>query len=118
VRWARSASAGAIDVGVELLSHGAQAATVVFEASGSRAAVPALRLPPLTSHRPHPCIMLPPGEANGRDLLIAHNSGGRYRLGDARLSDLDLQTQAFELFEIEEMSANTNGGRSDPASRP
>lgn len=119
VRWARSASAGAIDVGVELLSHGAQAATVVFEASRSRAAVPALRLPPLTSHRPHPCIMLPPGEANGRDLLIAHNSGGRYRLGDARLSDLDLQTQAFELFEIEEMSANTSsGGRSDPASRP
>lgn len=106
VRWARSASAGAIDVGVELLSHGAQAAKVVFATAPSRGGVHALRLPPLTSRRPRAGIMLPPGEsAPGRDVVVAHLSGSRYRLVEARISDLDLQTQSFELFELDESGA-------------
>ena len=39
--------------------------------------------------------MLASGEVRGRELLIAHMSGPGCRLGEARLSDLDLQTQAF-----------------------
>ena len=105
VRWARSTEPGRMDVGVELLSHGAQSATVLFhEDASGRTPVTALRLPPLARQRSHPCLMLPRGAAKGRNLVIAHATGTRCRLGDARLSDLDLQTQAFELFELDEIS--------------
>ncbi len=109
VRWARSSQDGEFELGVELLSHGAQAATVVFrnDAKSGQVPVAALRLPPLPGRRPHPCLMLKSGTATGRDMLIAHASGTRCRLGDARLSDLDLQTHAFELFELEELTAST-----------
>lgn len=110
VRWARSASAGAVDVGVELLSHGAQAATVVFSDAEPRTTVPALRLPPLPRQRAHPALMLASGDARGHELLIAHMSGPACRLGEARLADLDLQTQAFELYELEELSAASGRG--------
>ena len=105
VRWARSTEPERMEIGVELLSHGAQSATVLFhdDASG-RAPVAALRLPPLARQRSHPCLMLPRGAAKGRTLVIAHATSTRCRLGDARLSDLDLQTQAFELFELDEIS--------------
>jgi hypothetical protein len=105
VRWARSGQADQMEIGVELLSHGAQAATVIFgtERASGRMSVAALRLPPLTSRRPQPALMLQTGAAVGRDILIAHAAGERLRLGDARLSDLTLQTHAFELFELEEL---------------
>ena len=110
VRWARSAHAGAVDVGVELLSHGAQAATVVFSDVEPRTTVHALRLPPLPRQRAHPALMLASGEARGRELLLAHMSGPGCRLGEARLSDLDLQTQAFELYELDELTAASGRG--------
>ena len=110
VRWARSAHAGAVDVGVELLSHGAQAATVVFSDAEPRTTVHALRLPPLPRQRAHPALMLASGDARGRELLLAHMSGPGCRLGEARLSDLDLQTQAFELYELEELTAASGCG--------
>lgn len=105
VRWARSRMADRMEIGVELLSHGAQAATVVFDAGQTSGCVPvsALRLPPLASRRPYPTLMLRAGTVPGRDMLIAHAAGSRLRLGDARLSDLNLQTHAFELFELEEL---------------
>jgi hypothetical protein len=108
VRWARSRRAHGVEIGVELLSHGAQAATVVFGTEGStsgRTPVAALRLPPLASRRPLPALMLQTGTASGRDMLIAHAAGDRLRLGEARLSDLSLQTHAFDLFELEELPA-------------
>ena len=110
VRWARSGQAGRMEIGVELLSHGAQSATVIFRESDatSRTPVSALRLPPLKNRRPHPALMLQPGTAHGCSMLIAHASGARFRLGEARLSDLDLQTHAFELFELEEVLNSEN----------
>ena len=108
VRWARSSQPERVEAGVELLSHGAQAATVVFsDGNGApRRPVAALRLPPLTNRRPHPALMFRAGTADGRDLFIAHASATRCRLGDAQLSDLDLQTHAFDLFELKELSAS------------
>ena len=108
VRWARSSQSDRVEAGVELLSHGAQAATVVFsDRNGApRRPVAALRLPPLTNRRPHPALMFRAGTADGRDLLIAHASATRCRLGDAQLSDLDLQTHAFDLFELKELPAS------------
>jgi hypothetical protein len=106
VRWARSTEPDRMEIGVELLSHGAQSATVLFhDDTSGRMPVAALRLPPLARQRSHPCLMLPRGTAKGRNMVIAHETGTRCRLGDARLSDLDLQTQAFELFELDEISA-------------
>lgn len=103
VRWARCISPGTIDVGVELLSHGAQAATVVTGTPPKRHASHALRLPPLTSRRPRTGVMLPPAAASaGQDVVVAHLSGGRYRLAEAHIGDLDLQTQTFDLFELDE----------------
>ncbi|WP_051079130.1 hypothetical protein [Methyloversatilis thermotolerans] len=113
VRWARSNRHGEVDAGVELLSHGAQAATVVFNQGGRRDVVRALRLPPLASLRPHPALMLPTGCVGSTDLMIAHVAGERFRLGEARLSMLDLQTPVFDLYEISE---NGSGGRGLPAS--
>lgn len=105
VRWARSTAPDRMEIGVELLSHGAQSATVLFhEDTPGRMPMAALRLPPLARQRSHPCLMLPRGTAKGRNMVIAHVAGARCRLGDARLSDLDLQTQAFELFELDEIS--------------
>jgi hypothetical protein len=46
------------------------------------------------------------GTADGRDLFIAHSSASRCRLGDAQLSDLDVQTHAFDLFELKELPAS------------
>lgn len=108
VRWARSSRADEVEVGIELLSHGAQAATVVFQADDPalRKPVAALRLPAITGQRPQPRLMLPAAAAKGRDILIAHIAGTHCRLGDARLSGLDLQTHSFELFELEELPAS------------
>lgn len=109
VRWARSTRQGEMDAGVELLSHGAQAATVVFNQGGRRDAVRALRLPPLASLRPHPALLLPTGCAASQDLVIAHVAGQGFRLGEARLSMLDLQTHAFDLYEISESGSGGRG---------
>ncbi|MBU0602310.1 MAG: hypothetical protein KKD25_07915 [Gammaproteobacteria bacterium] len=108
VRWARSARSDHVEAGVQLLSHGAQAATVVFDDAGNseRTPVAALRLPPLANQRTHTGLLLRTGTASSSHMLIAHVAGNRCRLGKARLSDLDLQTTAFDLFELEELGAS------------
>lgn len=103
VRWSRSDDPEQLELGLEILSNGAQAVDIAFRSGapgGARTVRQALLLPALPALRPKFAILAPAGSYTARRfVLIAHTS--HVYITQGRLISLDLRTAAVELFQFE-----------------
>jgi hypothetical protein len=101
VRWSRSDNPEHVELGLEILSNGAQAVDIAFRsATGARALRHALLLPALPALRSKFAILAPAGTYTARRFVMVAQSAHVY-ITQGRLISLDLQTGSVELFQFE-----------------
>ena len=101
VRWSRSDNPEHVELGLEILSNGAQADDIAFRsATGARALRQALLLPALPALRSKFAILAPAGTYTARRFVMVAQSTHVY-ITQGRLISLDLQTGTVELFQFE-----------------
>lgn len=102
VRWLRSASPTAVELGLQIVSRGAVPVHVAFRSSGG--STPTLSnvlvLPVLPALRQHQAILAPAGTYTSRRFTLVSDVDRLY-VAQARLLNLDMQTAQVELFQFE-----------------
>lgn len=103
VRWSRSDNPEHVELGLQILSNGAQAVDIAFRSSGSHAARivrHALLLPALPALRPKFAILAPAGTYTARRFVMVAQTDHLY-VTQGRLISLDVQTATVELFQFD-----------------
>lgn len=103
VRWSRSDNPEHLELGLQILSNGAQAVDIAFRSAAPnapRSVRQALLLPALPALRPKFAILTPAGSYTARRFVLVAQTGHTY-VTQGRLISLDLQTAAVELFQFE-----------------
>ena len=103
VRWSRSDTPEHVELGLQILSNGAQAVDIAFRSAapnGARSVRQALLLPALPALRPKFAILAPAGSYTARRFVLVAQTSHVY-ITQGRLISLDLQTANVELFQFE-----------------
>lgn len=103
VRWSRSDNPEHVELGLQILSNGAQAVDIAFRSGAPNAARTvrqALLLPALPALRPKFAILAPAGTYTARRFVLIAQTSHVY-VAQGRLISLDLQTAAIELFQFD-----------------
>ncbi|THF61507.1 hypothetical protein E6C76_20730 [Pseudothauera nasutitermitis] len=100
VRWIRSDDGEQVELGLQIIAHGASAASVGFRGAEVKSMVPALLLPPLEGVRHHPAIVVKTGSYASRRFVLVDDADKLY-VGQGRVVSLDMQTANVELFQYE-----------------
>lgn len=101
VRWLRSESPGAIEMGVQIVSRGAIPVQVGFRnPDRNTTMVKALVLPVLPALRQHQAVLAPSGTYTSRRFSLVSDIDRLY-VAQGRLLSLDMQTSNVELFQFE-----------------
>ncbi|GAA5163351.1 hypothetical protein [Viridibacterium curvum] len=102
VRWLRSEGEGQIEMGLQIVSHGAVPVQIGFRNGAERKApmVDALVLPVLPALRQHQAVLAPSGTYTSRRFALVSDVDRLY-VAQGRLLSLDMQTANVELFQFE-----------------
>ncbi|GAB4056631.1 hypothetical protein [Uliginosibacterium sediminicola] len=102
VRWLRSEGPDQIEMGLQIVSHGAAPVQVGFRNGDVRRApmVDALVLPVLPVLRQHQAVLAPAGTYTSRRFSLVSDVDRLY-VAQGRLLSLDMQTASIELFQFE-----------------
>lgn len=103
IRWSRSDNPAHVELGLQVLSNGAQSVEIAFRAASpgsERGLHQALLLPAVPALRPKFAILAPAGTYTSRRFVMVAQTGHVY-VTQGRLISLDLQTAAVELFQFE-----------------
>lgn len=103
VRWSRSDNSEHVELGLEILSTGAQAVDIAFRsgaANAPRTLHQALLLPALPALRPKFAILAPAGAHTARRFVLVAQTDHVY-VTQGRLISLDLRTATVELFQFD-----------------
>lgn len=103
VRWSRSDNPEHVELGLQILSNGAQAVDIAFRdgtLNPVRAVRHALLLPALPALRPKFAILAPAGSYTARRFVLVAQTSHVY-ITQGRLISLDLRTATVELFQFD-----------------
>ena len=103
VRWSRSDNPEHVELGLQILSNGAQAVDIAFRHGASnpvRTVKHALLLPALPALRPKFAILAPAGSYTARRFVLVAQTSHVY-ITQGRLISLDLRTATVELFQFD-----------------
>ncbi|MBK7665619.1 MAG: hypothetical protein IPJ21_19190 [Sterolibacteriaceae bacterium] len=103
VRWSRSDNPEHVELGLQILSNGAQAVDIAFRHGASnpvRTVRHALLLPALPALRPKFAILAPAGSYTARRFVLVAQTSHVY-ITQGRLISLDLRTATVELFQFD-----------------
>ncbi|WP_230976822.1 hypothetical protein [Pseudothauera rhizosphaerae] len=100
VRWIRSDDAEQVELGLQVIAQGGEAATVGFRGGDVKTMTPALVLPPLPGVRHGPAILVQTGSYTSRRFVLI-SDGGRLYVAQGRVTSLDMQTANIELLQYE-----------------
>jgi hypothetical protein len=101
VRWLRSEVPGQVEIGVQLLSNGAQVVRIAFRNTRNpQPPVDGLLVPAVPAVRANEAILVPAGTCTSRRFLMVTDAD-RTRVAQGRMVNLDLQTACVELLEFQ-----------------
>lgn len=103
VRWSRSDNPEHVELGLQILSNGAQAVDIAFRSAAlnpARTVKHALLLPALPALRPKFAILAPAGSYTARRFVLVAQTSHVY-ITQGRLISLDVQTATVELFQFD-----------------
>lgn len=103
VRWSRNDNPDHLELGLEILSVGAQAVSIAFRsgaADAARTVHQALLLPATPALRPKFAILAPAGSNTARRFVLVAQTRNVY-VTQGRLISLDLRTATVELFQFD-----------------
>jgi len=99
-RWIRSPAMGQVEMGLQVVSHGATPVSIGFRDAKETGLAHALVLPPMAGVRRHHAVLAPAGTCSGRKFTLLYE-GPRLYVAEAHLLHLEAQTPCSEIFQYQ-----------------